>query len=89
VAPLLGADRKFESSNINRREDQMKVVYGWLSRTARASLAFGMILAAFSTPVWARIETLCAPEIDPGSMASALTLLTGGMLILTGRKRRR
>jgi hypothetical protein len=28
------------------------------------------------------------PEIDPGSMASALTLLCGGLLILTGRRRR-
>ncbi len=29
------------------------------------------------------------PEIDPGSMASALTLLTGGLLVLTGRRRRK
>jgi len=28
------------------------------------------------------------PEIDPGSMASALTLLIGGVLTLTGRQRR-
>jgi hypothetical protein len=28
------------------------------------------------------------PEIDPGSMSSALTLLCGGLLILTGRRRR-
>jgi len=27
------------------------------------------------------------PELDPGSMASALTLLVGGMLVLTGRRR--
>jgi hypothetical protein len=31
----------------------------------------------------------CAPEIDPGSAASALTLLTGGVLLLTDRLRRR
>ncbi len=28
------------------------------------------------------------PEIDPGSIASALTLLSGGVLILTGRRKR-
>lgn len=28
------------------------------------------------------------PEIDPGSLSSALTLLCGGVLILTGRRRR-
>jgi hypothetical protein len=67
----------------------MKVTYGWLGRTACAGLAYGMVLAALSTAAWARIETTSAPEIDPGSMASALTLLTGGMLMLTGRKRRR
>ncbi len=30
-----------------------------------------------------------APEIDPGSMVSAMTLLTGGMLILMDRYRRK
>jgi hypothetical protein len=29
-----------------------------------------------------------APEIDPGSIVSALTLLCGGVLILTGRRKR-
>jgi hypothetical protein len=28
------------------------------------------------------------PEIDPGSMVSALTLLTGGLLVLNGRRRK-
>ena len=28
------------------------------------------------------------PEIDPGSISSALTLLCGGVLILTGRRKR-
>ena len=64
----------------------MKVGYRWLARTARAGIGFGMVLAACSTPAWALPH---APEIDPGSMASALALLTGGMLMLTGWKRRR
>ena len=29
-----------------------------------------------------------APEIDPGSIAGALTLLSGGLLMLTDRRRR-
>ena len=29
-----------------------------------------------------------APEIDPGSMASAMTLLVGGAMMLTGRSRK-
>jgi hypothetical protein len=64
----------------------MKVDYRWLARTARAGIGFGMVLAALSTTAWARVT---APEIDPGSVASALTLLTGGVLMLTERKRRR
>jgi hypothetical protein len=29
------------------------------------------------------------PEIDPGSLSSAITLLTGSALILTGRRLRK
>lgn len=29
-----------------------------------------------------------APEIDPGSMASALTLLSGGLMVVFGRRRK-
>jgi hypothetical protein len=63
----------------------MNTVSGWLGRTARAGLGFGMILAALSTPAWAIPLT---PEIDPGSMASALTLLIGGAFLITGRSRK-
>jgi hypothetical protein len=45
-----------------------------------------MVLAALSAPAWARIEM---PEIDASSMVSALTLLTGSVLMLTERRRRR
>ena len=65
----------------------MRVDYRWLARTARAGIGFGMILAALSTTALAR--GILSPEIDPGSAASALTLLTGGVLMLNGRKRRR
>jgi hypothetical protein len=65
----------------------MKAVYGWAAGATRAGIGFGMVLAALSTPAWAK--PAFAPEIDPGSMASALTVLAGGMLIITGRKVRR
>jgi hypothetical protein len=86
LAPLSGADPRFESSNFNWRGDYMNVVYGWLRRTACAGIGFGMILAALSTPAFA-VPHL-SPEIDAGSMVSAMTLLTGGVLILTGRRPR-
>lgn len=65
----------------------MRVDYRRLVRTARAGIGIGMVLAALSTLAWAKQDW--APEIDPGSMASALTLLTGGVLMLTERRRRR
>jgi hypothetical protein len=34
------------------------------------------------------VSTATAPEIAPGSAASALTLLLGGLLVLTGRRSR-
>ena len=56
-------------------------------RMAGKAVGFGMILAALSAPAWA--VPVPAPEIDPGSMAAGLTLLTGGVLLLIERRRRR
>jgi hypothetical protein len=56
----------------------------WMRAVATAC-GLGLVLAAFSGT--ARAIDI-APEIDPGSMTSALALLTGGMLMLTGRRRR-
>jgi len=44
---------------------------------------FGLVFLGLSIPA-AAFEPV--PEIDAGSMASAITLLTGGLLILTGRR---
>ena len=57
-----------------------------LTRLIRFTLGAGLVLAAFSTVAWAR--PIFTPEIDPGSMAGALTLLTGGVLMLTDRRSR-
>ena len=44
------------------------------------------LLAGLSAQAWANEPV---PEMDPGSMASALLLLSGGLLILTGRRNRK
>jgi hypothetical protein len=46
------------------------------------------LLAGLSAQAGA-FEPVSVPEIDPGSMASALMLLSGGLLILTGRRGRK
>jgi hypothetical protein len=51
------------------------------------AVGFSLVLAAFGGVALA--QTQPAPEIDPGSMISGLTLLAGGFMILTNRARRR
>jgi hypothetical protein len=49
------------------------------------AVVFALSLAAPKAAVAAAPDT---PEIDPGSMAGAMTLLVGGVLALTDRNRR-
>jgi len=62
------------------------------SPVRRALLASSVVavLAAmmFAAPQVARAGGGDVPEIDPGSMAGAMTLLVGGVLALTDRNRR-
>ena len=53
-------------------------------------LAFGLVfpVAFVARPQRAMADVNLAPEIDPGSMAGAMTLLIGGVMTLTGRTRR-
>lgn len=46
------------------------------------------LLAGLSTQALA-FDPVVTPELDPGSMTSALMLLSGGLLILTGRRGRK
>jgi hypothetical protein len=48
-----------------------------------------LILAASTGTAFGVEETCHSPEIDPGSAASALTMLVGGMLLFVDRIRRR
>lgn len=53
------------------------------------AVALLLLIAAASSSALAGGPLPAAPEIDPGSMGGALTLLTGGVLMLTDRVRRR
>jgi len=50
---------------------------------ARLALGFGLVMAGLSGSAWA----VNVPEIDPGSAIGALTLLSGGVLLLTSKRR--
>ena len=45
-----------------------------------------LVLTALGSAAHASIE---GPEIDPGTLSSAMTLLVGGALLLTSRRRRK
>ena len=45
---------------------------------------FALVLAALSGSAWA--VTGVTPELDPGSMAGALTLLSCGLLLISRRR---
>jgi hypothetical protein len=55
-------------------------------RAVSLAAGFLCVLAGLSVQA-AAVETLPVPEIDAGSMASALTLLSGGLLIIAGRRK--
>jgi hypothetical protein len=55
-------------------------------RAGRRACGFCLVLSAFAGTAMATPST---PEIDPGTGASALALLSGGILLLTDRFYRR
>ncbi len=60
----------------------------WVVNAAWTSCGLLLVLTACATPAFADHGfEICVPEIDPGSMSSALALLVGGLLMLTGRRR--
>ena len=68
--------------------ERLVTIVSATARMGRRALGFGLVLASLSGPAWAQCPPTCqAPEIDPGSMVSAMTLLTGGLLLLIDRRR--
>lgn len=53
-----------------------------------ASTACGLALLVAAMASTASAHPPAAPEIDPGSMGSAVTLLIGGLMLMTGRRRK-
>ena len=64
----------------------MRVALGWLGRSGVVALGMLAVLAGISGVALAKQPM---PEIDPGSMVNALLVLSGGMLIVTGRRPRK
>lgn len=56
----------------------MKLSYAWMT------LGLALVMSALASSAHAAP----VPEIDPGSMGSALTLLIGGAMMLTSRVRK-
>jgi hypothetical protein len=71
-------------------------MYQFINRVAVKSVKFaGLALVVASTATLAHAQTASGssaaggvPEIDAGSMISALTLLTGGFLMITDKFRK-
>ena len=57
-----------------------------IATSGRMALGLGLIVAALGGPAFAQVA---APEIDAGSMTSALALLSGAVLVVTNRVRRK
>jgi hypothetical protein len=53
-------------------------------RVALSALGFLSLLTGLSVSAHAQVAV---PELDPGSMANALMVLSGGLLVLTGRRK--
>jgi hypothetical protein len=69
----------------------MHLVKQLCSKILRASLmACGglLVLTALGSAAYA-LEPAPGPEIDPGTLSSAMTLLVGGALLLTSRRGRK
>jgi hypothetical protein len=77
-------------------EKGFQIMYQFINSIAVKSVKLaGLALVVAASAGLAHAQTAsggssggAAPEIDPGSMLSALTLLTGGVLMITDKFRR-
>ena len=69
----------------------MKVICHWVGGTVRMGLGLALVVMAMAPVAQAggAPGPISVPEIDPGSMGSALSLLIGGAFLLAGRSRNR
>jgi len=64
-----------------------QVVHRAVGSTSMAC-AVALMLAALAAPAVAVLPAPPAPEIDPGSLAGAVALVVGGVMLVRGRIRR-
>lgn len=87
----MGEARFASARAVVRREIIMRKTRQLLSSTGRWAFVVGgglLFTIAMSQSAAARIGH-GTPEIDPGSIASAITLFTGGAMYITSRRRAR
>ncbi len=65
----------------------MNMIGGRAARAAMGALGFLALMAGLGGPAMAGLSP--APEIDPGSMVNAMLVLSGSLLMLNGRRRRK
>ncbi len=56
-------------------------------KMALKSVGFALVLTALASQAHAGATAPAVPEIDPGSILGAITLLSGGVMLLTDRRR--
>lgn len=66
----------------------MKNVFAKVTNVARMGLGLALVLGAIAATAQAD-PPFDTPEIDPGSIGSAMTLLLGGAMLLKGRLRKK
>jgi hypothetical protein len=71
------------------KREEFKVLMSGACRSACRACALLLVVAALGSPALGGEEEPTVPEMDPGTMAGALTLLAGGTLMLTDRFRRK
>jgi hypothetical protein len=60
-----------------------------LSSWLRSAVGLSLIVLALASPAYAGAPLPGVPEIDPGSIVGAMALLSGGILMITDRIRRK
>jgi len=55
-----------------------------LLKAMSTAIGFALVVSALSAPAWAGFHV---PEMDAGLATSAVALISGGLLLITGRAR--
>ncbi len=67
----------------------MNMIGDGTARATMGALGFLALMAGLGGQAMAGLPPLSTPEIDPGSMVNAMLVLSGSLLMLNGRRRRK